>query len=108
MRALSFALCLLLCACANQERGRAVSLAGGAARECIQREATSVASTKTDLETAATAALARCSAEREAERRAFFALGPGYRDVIDPHVREVEAMQMDFARKLIALLRTRQ
>ena len=84
-----------------------MSRANDVVRDCFRREAPAIASTKTDLETASTALLARCIGELEAERRAFINLAPGYRDYIEPRLREVEQIRTDQARAEIAVLRAR-
>jgi hypothetical protein len=108
MRA-SVLLCLWLCACVgrvNQEETRA---ANDALSDCIKHESHSIVRTNTDLETAATAVMARCGSYQLARRQTFTNSIPrGYLATVEPHLREMEAMDMDFARKLIALERTRQ
>jgi hypothetical protein len=79
--------CLLQGVCVDQQTRDNVARPNDVARDCIKREAPAIASTKTDLDTAATLLLARCSGELEAERRAFINLAPGYRDYIEPHLR---------------------
>lgn len=109
MRASGLLLCLCLCACVSQANREESRAAGAALNDCIEREAHSIARTNTDLETAATAVIARCSSFQLARRRAITDPIPrGYHATMEPHLREMDAMDMDFARKLIALERTRQ
>jgi hypothetical protein len=76
------------------------------ASECINREATGVASTPTDLEVASATVIARCSIYTAALRRDLIARYPGYRDYIEPKVREVDEIYLAEAR--LAVVRARQ
>jgi hypothetical protein len=101
--------CFNLSSCATPAQEETLKIAGGAVFECLKREATSVAPTNTDLETAVQAALARCTAELEADRRAYLDSfhWPGQRRVADRALAEREALYIDFVRKVIALQRAR-
>jgi hypothetical protein len=78
----------------------------GEAAECIIREAKTIAPMKIDLETAATAVIARCSAYTDALRRSLVARFPGHRDYIETQTRQVDAMYLEQARRAIAVFRT--
>lgn len=98
---------LLLSSCAaihseNQPTTGATNEAGA----CIDREAISVAPMKVDLETAATAVIARCSAYTEATRRELISRFPGYRDYMAPKLRELDEAYMERARRAVAIART--
>lgn len=80
---------------------------GAAATQCIINEARAVASANTDLETAAYAVIARCSSELTAERRVLPNRFPGYRDYMEPRLRELDALRRDQARQAVATFRTR-
>ena len=99
-------LCLGLSGCRPRISSEQRQSYSDMASECIQREATIIAHTKVDLETAATAVLARCNSELAAERNYLPTLYPGYRDYMEPRLRELDTVRIDQARKRIALLRT--
>jgi hypothetical protein len=78
------------------------------AAECIVREAKTIAPMKVDLETAASAVIARCSAYTDAIRRSLVARYPGHRDYIETQTREVDALYLEQARRAVAVARTSQ
>ena len=91
MRHLQFqiAVCLVLAGCGPRISNEERQIYSDAARDCIQREAVAVAALNVDLETAATAVLGRCHSALAAERNSFIAMYPGYRDVVEPRLREL-------------------
>ena len=96
--------CALFAGCARVSNEE-VKVARNAALACIEREAAILAMTNLDLDTAARATLGRCRAELEAERDSFIDQYPGYRDYIEPKLRELSAIRLDQARMRIASAR---
>jgi hypothetical protein len=87
--------------------GRAETAAlSDAATDCIRREARNVAPKPVDLDTAATAVLARCSAELWAEEKEFVNRYKGFRDYASEQYKRVNAARLDQALKAVALART--
>jgi hypothetical protein len=78
------------------------------APECIEREAKTIAPMKVDLETAASAVIARCSAYTDALRRSLVTQYPGSRDYIGTQTREIDAFYLEQARRAVAVARTSQ
>lgn len=98
----------VLSACASVQSGNENSANDAAlAGACIDREAAEIATRKVDLETAATAVIAKCSTYTEATRRDLIARYPGYRDYMAPKLRELDQVYFDRARRAVALARTR-
>jgi hypothetical protein len=93
--------------CGVQERKIEVDNTSTAANECVAREVTVVAFKPVDLETATQAVMGRCAVELQAERTAWSALNPGYRDVTMPQYDDLQAHRVDAVRKTIAAMRTR-
>jgi hypothetical protein len=78
------------------------------APECIEREAKTIALMKVDLETAASAVIARCSAYTDALRRSLVTQCPEYRDYIGTQTCEIDAFYLEQARHAVAFARTSQ
>jgi hypothetical protein len=108
MRRSSITLTLaLLCGCGPSQQQRLETAAlSDAATDCIRREAASIASKPVDLDTAATAVLARCNAELWAEEKAFVNRYAGYRDIASEQFKRVRAARLEQAYKAVALART--
>jgi len=96
--------CVLFAGCARVSNEQ-IEAAQDGVRVCIERESAALAPTNLDLDTAAMATLGRCGAELEAERRSFIDRYPGYRNYIEPKLRELSAVRLDQARTSIALAR---
>ena len=105
MRPAIILVCSLLAGCAGAQRGP--SPEGQAASDCMLREGPEVARTPTDLDTASYALLARCAAELNGEKQAIINRYPGYRDYIQPRLRQFDEMRLDLARQTIATMRAR-
>jgi hypothetical protein len=108
MRIFVLIICAFLTsACTTQQKQEAIDASTQAANDCFLREGPILAQTKTDLDTASTALLARCGSELAAERRAFINLNPGFRDRIEVRLRELDALRQSQARQTIAGFRAR-
>jgi hypothetical protein len=75
------------------------------AAECINREASLIAPTALDLETASLAVIGKCSYFTNFMRRDMLARYPGHRDYIEPRLREVDEIYMAQARLAVARAR---
>src|SRR5262245_43017632 len=96
----------LLSGCASPQQKLETASLANAANECIRREAVKVAPKPVDLNTAATAVMARCAAELWAEEKAIADRYPGYRDHVAEQFKRVRNTRFELAQKAIALERT--
>jgi hypothetical protein len=101
-----FVLLFLLEGCSAGNRSYEQENNAHEASECINREAISVASMPTDQEIASATVIARRSIYTGALRRDLIARYPGYRDYIEPKVREVDEIYL--AQSRLAVARARQ
>jgi hypothetical protein len=101
-----FAIFILLAGCGGNRSVEHTDNSSSEAVDCINREAVIIAPSKVDLETAATAVVAKCSIYTEATRRKLIQQYPGYRDYMAPKLKELDDTYMDGARRAVAIART--
>jgi hypothetical protein len=76
--------------------------------ECIEREALTIAPMKIDLESAAENVAAKCRIYTEALRRRVMIEYPGLQEEVRIKFRDLDALNMELARRAIANARTSQ